>query len=108
MRAGIGKPGSLIGLADGLAHEIGSDRLVVWRHAPHKHFATRTLWPLVLQICCDGMPGGLRQGQDLLASALGITQRERSRFPIDVVEREGGNFSAAKAKVYRAAHDRAT
>src|SRR5438067_12654800 len=102
MRSGIGQPGALVGLTDGLTYEIRSDSLVVWRHAPDKHFATRTLGPLVLQICSDGTPGGLWQRQDLLAPALGITQSERSRLPIDIVESEAGNFSAAKPKVHRA------
>ena len=84
----IGKPSPLVGLADGLAHEIGSDRLIVGRHAPHEHFPVRALGPLVLEICSDGMPRRHWQGQDLLASVLGLAQREYPGFPIDIVERE--------------------
>jgi hypothetical protein len=30
-------------IAHGLAHEIGSDRLIVGRHAPDEHFPVRAL-----------------------------------------------------------------
>ena len=100
----MGDAGASQRIANGIAHDINPDGLVMRRMAAYEHRHHGGCRTLVAQVLGQCFPGGRRQRQHVLPDRLRALERQGAGAPVDVAQLQPGDLASTQPQVQRQPH----
>src|SRR5487761_2103759 len=86
---------AVVGISNNTMHGISADRSIVWGENTHKDCRVRGRRAFKAQIVHDRFASSYRHRQNIFPARLVMPYRYDSIVPVDISERELGNFAGA-------------